>query len=76
MQDVASGRASASNVYSEHAKEAKEDVKQWGSELRQAARGDQLPGEAQVRDLPPVQDRVRQTPTKAGATNTGKTSRR
>lgn len=50
----------------EHGKEAKVDMQQWGEELKQVAR-DTPPGEAKVRDLPPmqggrVQDRVEKKP--------------
>lgn len=76
VEDVATGRASAREVAREHGAAAAADVHQWGEELHAAARGDALPGEARVRDLPPmeggtVEDRVRRTPTRAGAETGG-----
>lgn len=81
MEDVAAGRARIRDVAREHSVEAREDMAEWGAELKQAARGDTLPGEAHVKDLPPqfgqqVQDVVRETPTKSGTEKPGTTLRR
>lgn len=61
-------------VMSEHMDKAKKDMNQWGHELKQAAKGDTLPGSATVRDLPPmtnaddhVADRVTTQSTRQGA---------
>lgn len=70
MQDIATGAASAGQVAKAHSREAGRDMKQWGHELKKAAQGD-LPGEAKVRDLPPMTeadtaeslDRVAHKPT-------------
>lgn len=60
-------------VASEHGKEAAADMRQWKQELKQTVKSDELPGEAKVRDLPPmrggqVDDEVAAVPTKQGAT--------
>ena len=78
---MATGRTTVREMGSAHGQAAKEDMSEWGQELKQATRGEALPGEARVRDLPPmagdtVQDRVRETPTKAGTQKPEKTSRR
>ena len=48
-------------------------MRQWKRELKQVVKSDMLPGEAKVRDLPPmrggeVADEVAAVPTKQGAT--------
>lgn len=69
--DVAAGRATAGQMAKEHGKEAAADMGQWGRELKQVVKSDMLPGEAKVRDLPPmrggeVADEVEAVPTRQG----------
>ena len=63
------------DIAKQHSSAAKEDIKQWGSELKQTATGDKVPNEAITRDLPhmnkpeDVRDRVTAEPVTATNTN-------
>jgi hypothetical protein len=72
MDDISSGRTSVTDELKEHGKAAGHDMKQWGHELKETAKGN-FPETAKVRDLPPryegekVADEVSRKPVKEGS---------
>ncbi len=51
-EDVTSGSSTVKDTGRAHGAAMKDDVKQWGAELKESAQGN-IPGSARVRDVPP-----------------------